>query len=155
MLKIIFAQSMSQNNFRPKKKKGGGGIIITFYFFHFLVKNICPFPHPCSRCRYLKSSKWENTVLLLIWAAQIKDRDSSALFASLSVLQVHLKNAAKNSALSEKVSMDLAWPFLFSSLAKAQIPKKILLFSQLKVFLCCLHSVNLNRRGLECETACV
>lgn len=45
--------------------------------------------------------------------------------------------------------------FLFSSLAKAQIPKKILPFSQLKVSLCCLHSVNLNRQGLEYETVCV
>lgn len=42
--------------------------------------------------------------------------------------------------------------FLFSSLAKAQIPKKILPFSQLKVSLC---SVNLNRQGLEYETVCV
>lgn len=74
---------------------------------------------------------------------------------SLSVTQVHLKNTVKIPALSEKVSMDFSWPFLFSSLAKAQIPKKILPFSQLKVFLCCLHSVNLNRRGLECESACV
>lgn len=74
---------------------------------------------------------------------------------SLSVLRVHLKNAVKISALSQKVSMDFSWPFLFSSLAKAQIPKKILPFGQLKVFLCCLHSVNLNRRGLEFETACL
>lgn len=42
--------------------------------------------------------------------------------------------------------------FLFSSLAKAQIPKKILPFSQLKVSLC---SVNLNKQGLEYETVCV
>lgn len=42
--------------------------------------------------------------------------------------------------------------FLFSSLAKAQILKKILPFSLLRVSLC---SVNLNRQGLEYETVCV
>lgn len=42
--------------------------------------------------------------------------------------------------------------FLFSSLAKAQILKKILPFSLLRVS---LGSVNLNRQGLEYETVCV
>lgn len=42
--------------------------------------------------------------------------------------------------------------FLFSSLAKAQILKKILPFGLLKVSMC---SVNLNRQGLEYETVCV
>lgn len=152
MIKIIFVQSTSQNNLRPKNQMKV--IVIIFFFFSlFLVKSLSPFPCPCSRCHYLKSSNGENSFC----CEQLKYEIWTPVHCllSLSVLQVHLKNAVKSSALSEKVSMDLSWPFLFSSLAKAQIPKKILPFSRLKVFLCCLLSVNLKRRGLEHETACV
>lgn len=58
------------------------------------------------------------------------------------------EKCSENFSLSKKISMD----FLFSSLAKAQILKKILPFGLLKVSMC---SVNLNRQGLEYETVCV
>lgn len=95
---------------------------------------------------YLKSNNQEPTV-----SAMISSHKRFGLLCTVCFPCCSSRSSEKcseNFSLSKKISMD----FLFSSLAKAQILKKILPFGLLKVSMC---SVNLNRQGLEYETVCV
>lgn len=142
MLKIVFAQSISQNILRPKEKLE---VIIFFFPQETIFLLFLTTPATC----YLKSSNQEPTIFAMISSNKRFGLLCTVCFPCCSSRSS--EKCSENFSLSKKVSMD----FLFSSLAKAQIPKKILPFSQLKVSLCCLHSVNLNRQGLEYETVCV